>query len=49
MIHRDVHAVFMCVSAVGVRRILVGTADHDAASDEGLCAIFLGVHGSGQI
>lgn len=36
-----------CVPA-GFRRVPVGAADHDAAPDEGLRALFLGVHGSGQ-
>lgn len=49
LIYRDVHAVFLCVSPVGVGCVLVGTADHEAASDEGLCAVFMGVNGSGQI
>ena len=39
----------VCVSPVGVGRLLVGAADHDAASDEGLCAFFVGVDGSGEI
>lgn len=37
-----------CVSA-GVGRVPAGAADHGAAPDEGLRAVFLGLHGSGQI
>lgn len=35
--------------SAGVRRVRVSAADHDAAPDEGLRALFLGVHGSGQV
>lgn len=44
-----VPTLYVPVCRAGVGRLPVGAADHDAASDEGLRAVFVGVHGSGQI
>lgn len=40
--------MYIHVHPIGVGCLPVGAADHDAASDEGLRAVFVGIHGSGQ-